>query len=250
MSASSSRPVGQWLLQASTAVACILGLWAPWDRYFGALATTLTWLYIPGLLVRYLDLSFSFATVSVTLFVLCLVTAGAILRVFANASVLRLHNCGSSSHSDLKRITIGPTRTNQLTLTSIGAMLVSLGVIILMPPSGAIFFLIFLSAAQLFIYFSARRSTVAFAPDQNDPKVISARPHAAMAWGAAAASESFAIMYAMCLWIFAWRYNPHLLLRCLLICVGLSLVVRAVLPADWRPNSQMGRFEDAEAKLR
>ena len=42
--------------------------------------------------------------------------------------------------------------------------------------------------------------------------------------------------YAACLLIFAWEYNADILIRCLLICFGLSLVANGIFSArELRP---------------
>ncbi|MGI8773318.1 MAG: hypothetical protein ACR2JE_17990 [Acidobacteriaceae bacterium] len=234
--------MGYWLLQAAIAAACILGLWAPWDQYLGTFATTLTWLYMPGLLVRSLNLSFSLATVTVTVTIILLTIAGALLKVSAGASAIQFNVPGSSEHSHPRNISHRCSSLSQLRLASFGTMLVSLGVVILMPPSGAIFFLIFLSVVQFLSYVRAKRYPGVLAPEQDIGVILPRRPNTAARWRSAVLSESFAILYALCLSVFAWRYNPHALLRCLLISLGLSLVARALQPADWKPISQTGNL--------
>jgi hypothetical protein len=241
LTSSPATRMGYWLLQASIATAFVLGVWAPWDRYFGERATTLTWLYIPAFLARHFNISFANATVAVTVTIVCLVIAGAMLKLAATASPIPLDDPEWSECRHLRS-------------KSVGTMLVSLGAVILMPPSGAAFFLTFLALVQLFLYFRNRKSpyfrdkqsAIVLDPHETErhekPGIVSpARASIAAAssrWASAALRESFAIMYAICLVIFAWRYNPDLLLRCLLICVGLSLVMRALLPAEGRQTSQ------------
>jgi hypothetical protein len=43
-------------------------------------------------------------------------------------------------------------------------------------------------------------------------------------------SEVLPIGYAVCLAVLAWRYEPDLLVQCLLVCFGISLVAHALLP--------------------
>jgi hypothetical protein len=260
LTSSPATRIGYWLLQASIAAACVLGLWAPWDRYFAERATTLTWLYTPALLARHLNISFASATVAVTVALICLVTAGALLKLAARAAAIPFDGPEWSKHPAQTTISDRGSRDSRLrTTTSVGTMLVSLGAAILMPPSGAAFFLIFLFLVQLFVYFKGKKSAnftdklsavvlEAHKKESHEnepyknPGVVSPS-HASTAaafsrWASAALRESFAVTYAICLVIFAWRYNPDLLLRCLLICLGLSLVMRALLPADWRQTSQ------------
>ena len=198
---------------------------------------------MPGLLVRSFHLSFSLATVTVTVTIILLAIAGALLKVSASAAAIHLNVPGSSEHFDPRNISRRCPSLSQLRSASFATMLVSLGVVILMPPSGAIFFLTFLAVVQLLSYLKAKRYPSALSPEQDIGVLLPGRPNAAARWRSAVLSESFAILYALCLSIFAWRYNPHVLLRCLLISLGLSLVARALLPAGWKPKSQAGNLE-------
>jgi hypothetical protein len=210
------RPLENALLQGLVAVACILGFWAPWDSYLGGGPRTLTWLYIPGLLARRLRLSFASATMIVTFSVVLLATAGALLRI-ASAVAPRESSVGASNRGSQFRRTVG-------------TMLFSLGLAILMPPSGAGFFLIVLVFANSReLSTDARRITLSELSGQHATSTMSR-------WKSAIVAETFPLTYSLCLAGFAWQYNPNLLLRCLLVCLGLSLVTRALFPGN-RPIS-------------
>ena len=47
-------------------------------------------------------------------------------------------------------------------------------------------------------------------------------------WVSAFLNEIYPITITLCFALFAWRYNARILIRCVLICYGLSLVVRAI----------------------
>jgi hypothetical protein len=49
-------------------------------------------------------------------------------------------------------------------------------------------------------------------------------------WLMSLIAEFLPVSYPLCLAVLAWRYEPLLLIRCLVICFGLSLVMRAFLP--------------------
>jgi hypothetical protein len=49
-------------------------------------------------------------------------------------------------------------------------------------------------------------------------------------WVTSIVAETLPVTWPLCLAVLAWRYEPLLLIRCLLICFGLSLVTRAFLP--------------------
>lgn len=94
-------------------------------------------------------------------------------------------------------------------------MLFGLAISILMPPSGAVFFLV-LGFVQL-LRLALREE--------------SAGPTAEPLWGRALAAETFYVAMTACLAVLAWRYNANLLIQALLICFGFSLVVRAFVTA-------------------
>jgi hypothetical protein len=43
-------------------------------------------------------------------------------------------------------------------------------------------------------------------------------------------AEIFPVVYSICLAALAWRYQPMLLVKCLVVSFGLSLIARAFLP--------------------
>jgi hypothetical protein len=47
--------------------------------------------------------------------------------------------------------------------------------------------------------------------------------------------ETLPVTYPLCLAVLAWRYDPVLLIRCLVVCFGLSLVTKATLPKKRAP---------------
>ena len=50
------------------------------------------------------------------------------------------------------------------------------------------------------------------------------RPH----WLRAIVAEFFPVSFTLCFAVLAWRYNAYLLMRCVAVCFGASLVVRAL----------------------
>ena len=59
-------------------------------------------------------------------------------------------------------------------------------------------------------------------------------------WVSAFLNETYPIAITLCFALFAWRYNARILIRCVLICYGLSLVVRAMTK---RPAADAARSE-------
>ncbi len=111
-----------------------------------------------------------------------------------------------------------------------------------MPPSGALVFLVleglfyfrlilgeeaFLAVQQGETYLQYRSRVPRLLPRLRPGIPASgARPD----WLTSLAAEAFPVLYSVCLAILAWQYNPRLLIRCLLVTFGLSLVTRALLP--------------------
>ena len=121
----------------------------------------------------------------------------------------------------------------------LGAWLLAVGVSILMPPSGAAVFLVglgifvsclisaeerFLALKQGDVYQQYRRSVPCLLPRRGGSSVSSSgNPH----WWQALLAETYPIAFTVCFAVYAWRYNARILIRCLLICYGISLVMRA-----------------------
>jgi hypothetical protein len=121
----------------------------------------------------------------------------------------------------------------------LGSWLLGFATAILMPPSGAAFFLLAFSAFTLFLISAEERFLAAQLDDgyqeycRRVPRLwprfsardttSSARPH----WLQALPAETYPITFTLCFAIFAWRYNARILIQCLLICYGLSLIIRA-----------------------
>jgi hypothetical protein len=111
-----------------------------------------------------------------------------------------------------------------------------------MPPTGAIFFLI----AQAFFYLrlilgeeaylTAQQGEAYLAYKQRVPRLIRslrARVPASPAkpqWLTSILAESYYVSLTVCFAVLAWRYNAYLLTKCLIICFGASLVLRALVP--------------------
>lgn len=217
-----------------------IGFYAPWLRFGDAGPVTTAWLAISTSLALWHWLPLEQASLLVTgLAILCAVF-GAALRLWGTATL------GSGVvHSQFMQagsvMASGPYRfvRNPLYL---GSWILSLGIAILMPPSGALVFLVlegffyfrlilgeeaFLTAQQGESYLEYRRSVPRLIPSLR-PRIASsgARPQ----WFISLAAEAFPVLYALCLAVLAWQYNPRLLIRCLLVAFGLSLVTRALLP--------------------
>ncbi len=218
----------------------VLGFWAPWTRYGNVAPDTTAWLALSTTMAGTGWLTVSQATLLVTWVAIAFAFAGASLRIWGTAYL------GSSVvHSGAMKagqvVASGPYRfvRNPLYL---GTWLFSLGVSILMPPSGAIFFLV----ATVFFYLRLILGEEQYLAThlgepyleyvRRVPRIVpSLRPLLAASglraqWMQGFVGEIFPFTFACCLAAAAWDYNAHLLIRCLLVCFGASLIARAALP--------------------
>jgi protein-S-isoprenylcysteine O-methyltransferase Ste14 len=215
----------------------LLGFFPPWE--WGVRSSSNLWLGSSTLFARSGWISLAAATVMVTAAALASLLIGTILRVWGTAylghGVMR-----DTAMQGSRFVAAGPYRyvRNPLYL---GAWLLACGTSILMPPGGAGFFLIAFSLFVLFLISGEERFLsikLGDAYEQYRRRVSRLLPHgravavAAAArpeWVQAALAEIYPIAFTVCFAIFAWRYNARVLIRCLLICYGVSLVVRALM---------------------
>jgi protein-S-isoprenylcysteine O-methyltransferase Ste14 len=214
-----------------------LGFWAPWLR-FGKNAgdVSTTWLELSGELGRVMPLQS--ASLLITAAAVLLVAAGAALRVLGTAYLGASIVTSGAMHANTV-LAAGPFRhlRNPLYL---GSYLSALGVSVLMPPSGAIFFVAasFVQILRLILgeeaYLTAQQGAPYLEYKARVPRLLpSFAPHVAASavipqWRLAMVSETYYIALAACFAALAWRYNVLLLIQAVLICFGLSLVARAL----------------------
>jgi len=220
----------------------LIGFWAPWTWTRGTFAppASTAWLALSTTLARWNWLRIDQATLLVTVMVILCGILGGILRVWGTAylGASTVHAGPMQAGSVMAG---GPYRyvRNPLYL---GSMFLAASIAVLMPPSGAV---VFLLAAGLFYFrlilgeeafLGRERGTVYMTYWQQAPRLLPAlRPRipkscAQPQWLTSVVAEIFPVTYPLCLAALAWRYDPLLLIRCLLICFGLSLVTRAFLP--------------------
>ncbi|MGA7521461.1 MAG: isoprenylcysteine carboxylmethyltransferase family protein [Acidobacteriaceae bacterium] len=222
-----------------------LGFYAPWLRFGATAPATTAWLALSTTVARWNWLPLEQASLLITGLAVFCALIGAALRLcgtaYLGASVVH-----SGAMQAGQVMAAGPYRwvRNPLYL---GSWILSLGIAFLMPPSGAVVFLgleslfyfrlilgeeAFLTAQQGETYTEYRRRVPRLVPSLR-PRIPSsgARPQ----WFTSLAAEVFPVLYAVCLAILAWQYNPRILMRCLLVAFGLSLVTRAFLPRSPAP---------------
>jgi protein-S-isoprenylcysteine O-methyltransferase Ste14 len=135
----------------------------------------------------------------------------------------------------------GPFRRTRNPLY-LGTLLHTLALALIMPPSGAIFTIVLIGLLQLRLIFAeepflAARIGQPYIDYCNrvprlfpslTPRVppSGAKPR----WLQAVLGESYMIGVAACFAIFGWRYNGFLLVKCVIIALGVSLLIRAAMP--------------------
>lgn len=218
----------------------VLGFWAPWIRYGAAAPATTAWLALSTTIANLDWLPLDQASILITSLAIFFACAGAALRIWGTAYLSPSVVQSPAMHAG-QIMASGPYRfvRNPLYL---GTWLFSVGVSILMPPSGAVFFLVanvvfylrlilaeedYLAARLGPAYLDYRRRVPRLVPSLR-PRIPSSteRPR----WLSGLMGEVYPASFALCLAVLAWRYNPNLLIRCVLLCFGLSLLVRAFLP--------------------
>lgn len=215
----------------------VLGFWAPWLRFgknAGEVSTT--WLELSGELGRIIPLET--ASLLVTILAVLLLAAGAALRVLGTAYLGASIVTSGSMHANTV-LAAGPFRhlRNPLYL---GSYLAALGVSVLMPPTGAIFFVVasFVQILRLIFgeeaHLAEKQGAPYLAYKARVPRLLpSLAPRAAAStvipqWRLAILSETYYIAIAASFAVLAWRYNVQILIQAVLICFGLSLVARAL----------------------
>jgi protein-S-isoprenylcysteine O-methyltransferase Ste14 len=212
----------------------LVGFAARWGRD----TSGTLWLAASTLLARTGWIGLAQATLTVTIGALVCLLLGAMLRVWGTAYLGSGIMQGARMQGE-QFVASGPYRyvRNPLYL---GAWLLAVGASILMPLSGALLFLPAFSFFALFLILNEERFLLANQPGiyeqyrRRVPRLIPRfRPADGFAtvsprWLQAVLAETYPIAFSLCFATLAWRYNAHILIRCLLVCYGLSLVVRAL----------------------
>ena len=220
-----------------------LGFWAPWERYTSlTLGARTGWLLLAALPARAGWLSFTAASqLTLVLAIVCAIAA-ALLRSWASAfrSAAPVQVDPGNANQALAA---GPFRRTRNPLHS-GIILNALALSILMPPTGALFTLLFTGLLQLRLAAAdeiALRPLLANAYPFNLQRVpawrIALRPQVPATvdrpnWPLGVLSELFFVGCAVSLIALGSRFNSDLVLRGVLISLGLALVGRAFLPSS------------------
>lgn len=218
-----------------------VGFWAPWMEYVdvGRRMPLLEWLALE--LGRSGAMSFGAATALVIVAAALVAAAAAVLRVWGTAYL----GSGTVNNLEMKAgrvVADGPYRyvRNPLYL---GSWCMIAAMAFVMPPTGALFAVVLLTvfllrlvlaeeaflAAELGNAYQTYRTAVPRLAPRLRPALPPAghRPH----WGMGVLAEVNPIGVFLVIVVLSWSYEPWLLVRGILISFGISLVVRALLPA-------------------
>jgi protein-S-isoprenylcysteine O-methyltransferase Ste14 len=221
----------------------LLGFLAPWDRWITLDGRQKTWLALAELPWRAGWMSLDAATITILAIGILLALGGAWLRTWGGAYLGESVVQSGSLISRSGVVADGPFRyvRNPLYL---GLCLHSLALAMLMPPSGAVFSVLATSGFTWLLICEEERFLIAklgeqyVAYKQAVPSVLPAlqarvpskglKPR----WGLAALAEIAMWGVAGSYAVLGWRYNAMLLTKCVVVSFGVSLVVRALLPAE------------------
>jgi protein-S-isoprenylcysteine O-methyltransferase Ste14 len=227
------------------AIIYLLGFTPPW-LFLPALTNVpgftnrSTWLILSSAIARQGWLTFSAATIVLLIAALLFTALGAWLRIWGSAYVGSSIVQSPTMHG-ATLLADGPYRRTRNPLY-LGTLLHTIGVTILMPPSGALFAVILLWIFQVRLalaeepflaarfgqpYLDYQAAVPRFLPSPT-PQVppANARPH----WLPAILGELYFPAAFLVLAIFGWDFNAQPLRQGLLISLGVWLIIRAFLP--------------------
>jgi protein-S-isoprenylcysteine O-methyltransferase Ste14 len=218
----------------------VLGFWAPWDAVLhldGAGPNAHVWGQLAVLLSKYGTLSIGLAFDMVLGAGILWAGTGAWLRTWGSA-YLGVPVMRDARMRGEAVVADGPYRhvRNPLYL---GTWVHTLALALLMPVSGAVFTMVLISVFQMRLIlgeewflcgelgdaYTAYRARVPRLLPALRPRVAASetRPH----WPQAVLAEIFMWGTTASFTVLGWRYNAHLLIQCVLVSLGVSLVVRA-----------------------
>ena len=199
-----------------------------------------TWLILTPQLERTGLFTFTSATITLLVLAIVLSGVGAFLRTwgaaYIGAGIVRSQDMhGNSVLAD------GPFRYTRNPLY-LGTFLHTVALALLMSPYGALFTIVTIGLFQIRLilveepFLAARLGQPYLDYCKRVPRILPAftprvPPSGAHPrWLQAILGEIYMIGVPVCFAIFGWRYNAFLLTKCVIICLGVSLVVRAFAP--------------------
>ena len=228
------------------AVIYMLGFWAPW-LYLPSVTTSRaidepSWLGLSTVFYRHGWLSYNSAVIALLVLALIFTALGAWFRTWGTAYIGSAIVTSGHMHSKTM-LADGPHRRTRNPLY-LGTLLHTIGISLLMPPSGAILAIVLLWIFQIRLvlaeepflaarfgqpYLDYAAAVPRFLPTLR-PQVPSAgtKPH----WLQAVLGELYFILAFLVLAVFGWGYYTTPLRRGILISLGVWLIVRAFLPRE------------------
>ncbi len=183
--------------------------------------------------IKVLPLQQAFEAIAIVACILAL--AGASLRMWGTAHLGPDIVRDTRMHAD-SLVTTGPYRFLRNPLY-VGSWLTAAAVSILMPHLGALLFLVALGLFELRLAMAERaflseQVGASYRDDGQSATTLGETLPAPMRrqWVQSILTEIYPIGIAVCFLIFCWNYDVRLLTRCVLICAGVTMVVRALLP--------------------
>src|SRR5271165_1606169 len=216
-----------------------LGFAMPWLVFSaGGPRVSTTWLELAGGLAGTRALALQSATLLVTSLAIVLAAVGAAFRVWGTAYLGAGIVTSGAMHAQTV-VAAGPYRHVRNPLY-FGSLVFSLAVAILMTPTGAIFFIVacLIQTVRLILgeeaYLAAQQGEPYLAYKARVPRLfpsVAARVPASAVkprWIQAVVAEIYPVGMTLCFAVLAWRYSVLLLTQALIVCSGVTLVVRAL----------------------
>jgi protein-S-isoprenylcysteine O-methyltransferase Ste14 len=220
----------------------LVGFTTPWDFVWhvdGAGINAHVWGWLAVMLSRRGAMSITAAFDLVLVVAIVCAAAGAWLRMWGAAYLSH-----SVVHDEQMRadsvVAAGPYRYVRNPLY-VGSWLNTLALTLLLRPSGAVFMVVGIVVFLLRLILAEEvhlRETLGEAYVEYCARVprifpalrprVTAEEGARAEWGQAAAAEVYMWMSAAAFAVFGWQYDATLLLRCVLVSLGASLVVRGL----------------------
>jgi protein-S-isoprenylcysteine O-methyltransferase Ste14 len=221
------------------AIIYVLGFTTPWNSFLH-LDSIRTWQFLAAWPARSGRVGFSTTTILVLLVGIAFALVAAILRTWASAYLGASIVHAGQMHGD-RVVAAGPYRRLRNPLY-LGTFLHTFALALLMPPSGAIFSIVFIGLLQLrliageqafltaklgepYLAYCAKVPAIVPAlapqvpPSNIQPNLLTGFVGEIYMWGVV---FSFAAL--------GWRYNSVLIIQGVLVSLGISLVARAFIP--------------------
>jgi protein-S-isoprenylcysteine O-methyltransferase Ste14 len=219
----------------------LIGFTAPWNIWLH-LDSIRTWQILAALPARSGLISFSAATIAVLILGIVFALIGATLRTWGTAYLGATTIQAVAMHGD-DIVASGPYRHIRNPLY-FGTFLHTFALALLMPPSGALFCLMAVGFFQLRLigaeefFLTSKLGAPYVDYCSKVPRLLPAitprippstiRP----SWPTAFIEEIYMWGVVFCFAVLGWRYNAILIIKGVLICLGVSMIVRAFMPKE------------------